>query len=186
MKNAYHFITHWHVPAPPEEVYTLLEDVHALAKWWPSVYLDVRILDKGQPGGVGKVVDLYTKGWLPYTLRWKFVVTETNYPTGYTLRAEGDFEGTGVWTFQPNEAGTLATYDWNIEAKKPILQKLSWLLKPIFSRNHSWAMEKGEESLLLELRRRKGEKQVPGPPGPTFPNNFLNNRLLQVSKMTQL
>lgn len=178
MDNSYHFTTFWHISAPPEIVYRILEDVDTLTDWWPSVYLDIKVLEKGQKGGVGKVVELYTKGWLPYTLRWKFRVTETNFPTGFKLEALGDFEGSGVWTFMPGVAGTIATYDWRIDAKKPILRRLSWLMKHIFSKNHLWAMSKGEESLMLEIRRRNGENNVPAPPGPTFPNNFLNNKIL--------
>ncbi|QHW01132.1 polyketide cyclase [Spirosoma endbachense] len=171
--NAYHFITHWHVAALSEEVYRTLEDIDALARWWPAVYLDVKVLEKGQPGGVDKVVELYTKGWLPYTLRWKFRVTKTSVPTGFALEAFGDFVGRGIWTFTGEGSGTHITYDWLIEAEKPLLKKLSFLLKPIFSMNHEWAMRKGLESLQLELRRRKGEKNVPPPPQPTFPHNLL-------------
>jgi hypothetical protein len=64
--NAYHFITRWYVQATPEEVYRILEDVDSLAVWWPSVYLDVKVLEKWQEEGVGKLVELFTKGWLPY------------------------------------------------------------------------------------------------------------------------
>jgi uncharacterized protein YndB with AHSA1/START domain len=176
--NAYHFITRWYVPASPEEVYRTLEDVETLAVWWPSVYLDVKILEKGQKGGVGKVVELFTKGWLPYTLRWKFRVTHTDFPNGFALEAIGDFVGKGVWTFTPNGSGTTISYDWQIEAEKPLLKKLSGLMKPIFSMNHEWAMAKGLESLELELRRRKGEKNVPAAPKPTFPHNWTNNKIL--------
>jgi hypothetical protein len=63
-------------------------------------------------------------------------------------------------------------------AEKPLLKKLSWLLRPAFAANHEWAMRKGLESLELELRRRRGELQVPPPPGPTFPHNLLNNKVL--------
>ena len=176
--NAYHFITQWHVRATPEDVYRTLEDVDALSRWWPSVYLDVKVLEKGQPGGVGKVVELFTKGWLPYTLRWKFRVTHTDVPKGFALDAFGDFIGRGSWTFTPTDSGTAITYDWQIEAEKPLLKKLSWLMKPIFSMNHQWAMRKGLESLTLELRRRQGETNVPPPPKPVFPHNLTNNRIL--------
>lgn len=174
----YHFTTHWKVQASCEEVYRILEDVDALAVWWPSVYLDVKVLEKGQPGGVGKLVELYTKGWLPYSLRWKFRVTETGFPNGFSLRAIGDFVGTGVWTFRQDGDHCAVTYDWNISAEKPLLKKLTWLLRPAFSANHEWAMRKGLASLELELRRRRGEQQVPAPPPPTFPHNILNNRIL--------
>jgi hypothetical protein len=52
------------------------------------------------------------------------------------------------------------------------------LLRPAFAANHEWAMRKGLKSLEFELRRRRGEQQVPPPPGPTFPHNLLNNKVL--------
>ena len=178
MQNEYHFITHWHLQASPEEVYRTLEDIDELARWWPSVYLDVKVLEKGQPGGVGKVVELFTKGWFPYTLRWKFRVREAHFPTGFTIDALGDFVGRGIWTFTAERSGTHVIYDWKLSAEKPLLKYVSFLLKPLFSMNHEWAMRKGEESLKLELRRRTGESQVPIPPKPTFPHNLLDNKVL--------
>lgn len=160
-KNTYHFITRWEVDASCEEVYRLLEDVDALAQWWPSVYLEVATTKKGAPGGVGKEVALYTKGWLPYTLRWQFRVTETNFPRGFSLEAWGDFVGRGVWTFTPAPGGgCVVEYDWRISAEKPLLKYLSWLLKPIFAANHRWAMRQGEVSLKLELRRRRARTEA--------------------------
>lgn len=177
MLNSYHFVTRWQIDATPEEVYRTLEDAESLSRWWPSVYLDVATLEPGAPGGVGKVIDLYTKGWLPYTLRWKFRVTRAEFPVGFSLEAEGDFVGTGVWTFMAEGDGCLAVYDWRIDASKPLLRALSFMMKPIFSANHRWAMERGLESLKLELRRRHGEENVPAPPQPTFPHNLLKRRV---------
>ena len=31
-------------------------------------------------------------------------------------------------------------YDWRIRANKPLLRYLSFIMKPIFSANHHWAM----------------------------------------------
>ena len=175
----YHFVTTWKIKATCEEVYRTLEEVEHLSEWWPSVYLDVRIREKGQPGGIGKLVSLYTKGWLPYTLRWDFRVTAADFPQGFALQASGDFVGQGVWCFQQEGDLCVVTYDWKISAEKPILKKLTWLLRSIFAANHEWAMRKGLESLELELRRRRGERQVPPAPGPVFPHNLLNNKVLQ-------
>lgn len=167
----YRFKTTWHFPdATCEAIYRILEEVERLAEWWPSVYLDVRVREKGRPGGIGKVVDLYTKGWLPYTLRWSFTVTDTNFPTGFSLKAHGDFEGEGVWTFRQEGTGCTVIYDWRITANKPLLRRLSGVMRPVFSANHHWAMRMGRISLALELRRRAGEQQVPAPPGPTWPH----------------
>lgn len=182
--SAYHFITRWQMEASCEEVYRILEDVDGLARWWPSVYLDVRVLEKGRPGGVGKVVELYTKGWLPYTLRWKFRVAEADFPNGFSLEAFGDFVGRGVWEFRPAGEGRCdVVYDWQITAAKPLLKFLTPVLRPAFSANHHWAMRMGEESLRLELQRRRARTAeeraaVPAAPGPAFPHNLLDNKIL--------
>ena len=151
----------------------MLADATDLPRWWPAVYLDVRRLAGGDAGGVGAEYDLYTKGWLPYTLRWRFTVTESNPPHGFRLVAEGDFVGTGVWILTQDGDFVDVTYDWRIAAAKPLLRIGTPVFRPLFGANHRWAMARGEESLKLELLRRRAgseaERQaVPPPPGPTF------------------
>ncbi len=173
MSNEYHFITRWRLRATAEEVADILRDPRDLTRWWPSVYLDVQVIDDGDDAqGVGRVVDLWTKGWLPYTLRWRFTTLRNDGASGISLRADGDFVGGGTWTFIPDGDDVKAFYDWRIRAEKPLLRRLTWLMRPAFSANHRWAMRKGEESMRLELRRRRlpatDAGSVPPPPGPTF------------------
>ena len=168
--NAYHFVTHWRVQGTVQEIYDVLGNGPDLARWWPSVYLDVRELEPGDATGVGKVMDLYTKGWLPYTLRWQFRITEVDPPNGFVLEAWGDFVGRGVWRFEGDGDWVNITYDWQITAEKPLLKTFSGLFKPLFAANHRWAMRMGEQSLLLELSRRRAETpedraKVAPPPG---------------------
>jgi hypothetical protein len=170
--NDYHFITHWRVEAPIEEVAEILSNGVDLVRWWPSVYLNAEELEPGDAEGVGRVISLYTKGWLPYTLRWQFRVTESRFPHGFTLEAWGDFDGRGIWTLEQDGPWVDVTYDWKIRAEKPLLRYFSFIMKPIFGANHRWAMAQGEASLKLELARRHAataeeRAQVPAPPGPT-------------------
>ena len=97
-RNEYHLTTHWRVAGSLEEVIAVLGDVTQLPRWWPSVYLDAQELEPGDDKGIGKVVSLYMKGWLPDTLRWSFRVVESNVPHGFALEAWGDFVGRGAWT----------------------------------------------------------------------------------------
>ena len=129
-KNEHHFITHWQVEGDVQEVSDILEDVPSLTRWWPSVYLDVDILEPGDESGVGKVVGLYTKGWLPYRLRWQFRVTESRAPYGSTLEAWGDFNGRGIWTLEQVGPMVNLTYDWKIRADKSLLRYLSFSQAP--------------------------------------------------------
>jgi len=196
--NQYHFISRWRVEGTCGEVADVLGDPPALARWWPSVYLDVwevrppasrneRLRPERAAGpaseserewgpasskdDVGRRVKLHTKGWLPYTLRWEFEVVDSRYPHGFTLIATGDFDGRGEWTFLQDGAFVDITYDWRLRAEKPLLRNLSFLMKPVFEANHRWAMARGEESLKLELARRRATSDaaraaIPAPPGP--------------------
>ena len=171
--NDYHFITHWHIPETTvQEISDILGNAPDLVRWWPSVYLDVKELEPGNPEtGIGKVIDLYTKGWLPYTLRWQFRVTDS-HSHGFSLEAWGDFVGRGIWTFEQEGDSVNVTYDWKVSAGKPLLRNLSFLLKPVFSANHHWAMRMGEQSLLIELARRHAKSPaeralIPAPPPAT-------------------
>jgi hypothetical protein len=162
----YHFVTVWRVAGTVDEVADVLGDGGALTTWWPSVYLDAR-----QHGE--EAIDLWTTGWLPYTLRWTLRITEPVSPAGFALSADGDLVGAGRWTFRQDEPEVEITYDWRVHAAKPLLRRLGWLLRPVFEANHRWAMARGQESLALELRRRRARTPadraaVPAPPPPTF------------------
>lgn len=102
--NEYHFITVWRVQCSLKEINAVLGNGPDLARWWPSVYLVVQEVLPGNPDGIGKVISLYTKGWLPYTLRWQFRVSEVRYPYGFAIEAKGDFEGRGIRTVEPESA----------------------------------------------------------------------------------
>jgi hypothetical protein len=168
----YRFVTFWRVPATPGEVSAILEDFPGLTRWWPSVYLEADVVEPGDENGIGKAVRLHTKGRLPYTLRWTLRVLESRRPYGFTIGAEGDLTGRGIWTLKPDGIWTAVTFDWTVRADKPMLRWLSPLLRPLFAANHGWAMARGEESLRLEIARRRAaspaeRSRVAAPPPPT-------------------
>jgi hypothetical protein len=171
--NSYNFVTRWRVQGTVEEVGSVLDDARELPRWWPSVYLDINILQAGDENHVGEVFDLFTKGLLPYTLRWRMRVAEVERHRRIVIEASGDFVGQGIWTFEPDGEFVNITYEWKIRAEKPLLRRLSFLVKPVFEANHLWAMRRGEESLKLELLRRRAKTpeeraKIPAPPRPTF------------------
>ena len=171
VSNEYHFITRWCVRASVEEVVAIMSDATDLPRWWPSVYLAVEQIRPGDANGLGAELSLYTKGWLPYTLRWDFRVVDVRSDT-VTLEAYGDFAGHGAWTIEQDGPYVSLIYDWKVRAEKPLLRYLSFLMKPIFAANHRWAMARGEESLRIELARRRArtpeeQANVPKPPEPT-------------------
>ena len=177
--NDYHFIDRWRLEGGVKEVADILEDAQSLPRWWGSVYFEAEEVEPGGEHGIGKLIRLRAGGWLPYTLRINFRTVASNYPHGFTMDATGDLEGKGIWTFEQDGDFVNVTYDWTIKANKPIIEKFSFLLKPIFRSNHNWTMNRGAESLKLELLRRRAKSNeeaqaVPEPPPPSFIVRLLN------------
>jgi hypothetical protein len=167
----FRFRSQWRVVGTAEEVASVLADIREFARWWPSVYLDLEELEPGDESGVGRRVRLRTKGWLPYVLEWELTVTESRHPHGFVIESRGDLAGRGEWTFEQAGAFTVATYDWRVRAEKPLLRALAPLFSSALAANHRWAMRMGEESLALELARRRTKTaveraRIPPPPQP--------------------
>lgn len=167
--NLYHLTSRWRVLGTVEEVSGILSDGPSLARWWPAVYREVRELARGEPNGVGAALAMVTRGWLPFTLRWQCRVIESRYPHGFMVDVWGDLIGRGVWTFTQDRQWVDIIYHWLVRAETPVLRHLPFLLKPVFLLNHDWAMRKGEQSLRLELARRRARTPeelaaIPAPP----------------------
>jgi hypothetical protein len=65
-----------------------------------------------------------------------------------------------VWSLKPDGEWTDVVFDWRLRAEKALLRWLSWIMKPVFSANHRWAMDRGEESLRREVERRRNRNEV--------------------------
>jgi hypothetical protein len=153
--NDYQFITRWRLPGTVEQISDLLGDTDTLVRIWPSLYSGVTVVEPGGEHGVGKVLNVETRGHLPYTLRWSFRIVESRHPYGYSIEAWGDMVGRGVWTFEPDGDSTRVTYDWRVRTEKLLLKWLSPFLKPLFKSNHDRVMADGEVGLRAELERRR-------------------------------
>jgi hypothetical protein len=161
--NKYHFVSNWQVQgATCKEVFNILADLESFPVWWPSVYLSMKTI-------IPQVFyETHTKGWLPYSMRWNIIPVPTGTdsklsvcPTRLLVHVAGDFAGQGVWQLTQNGEVVNIVYDWQIEARKPLLKYLSYLpgLKLIFGANHRWAMRQGEKALQAEVARRRWQGQ---------------------------
>lgn len=166
----YHVVSEWRVQATPAEVLQILIDPLRLTEWWPAVYLQSKALRSGDADGIGQTFLLVTKGWLPYTLRWQLTAMSVQ-ESSLRLFADGDFVGTGEWTLWQVDDTVRIRFEWSVVARKPLIRFLSPMLRPLFMRNHRWAMQCGEQSLRLELARRRcpaeWRRSVPSPPPAT-------------------
>ncbi len=150
----YRFVTRWRVPGTCEAVYAILEDVPRVARFWPQLYRTAAVTEPGD-GVRGKTVAAETKGFLPYVIHWNFRVTDSDRPHGFAIEAWGDLVGSGRWTFVQDGTDVDVTYHWSVRSEKPLLKRLSFLLRPLFALNHNWVMDRGRDGLLRELAKER-------------------------------
>lgn len=154
MAARYRFVTRWRVEGRCDQVADILEDVETIPQWWPSVYRACRVLEPGGEHGLGRVVEVTTKGFLPYLLRWTYRVTQVDYPHTSTIVASGDLQGEGHWQFVQSGPHVDVTYEWKVEANLPLIRRLHRILAPVFAANHNWTMRQGLRGLRKQLALR--------------------------------
>lgn len=85
----YRFVTRWRVRGTCERVSDVHADTDRITSWWPSVNRTCKVIERGGVHGLRKHVDVTTKGFLPYSIHWRFTVVEESYPHGSRIVAEG-------------------------------------------------------------------------------------------------
>ncbi|MBB6729836.1 SRPBCC family protein [Cohnella zeiphila] len=152
--NEYYMPTEWRIKGKVREVYDICSNFPDYQRWWPDVYLNIRTAGFDAETG-NEVYALLTRGKLPYKLKWNSCKTSETPPHMLSLKASGDLAGRGTWRFKQDGDHVNVRFDWYVNAEKPMLKYLSWIMKPIFRSNHYWAMNIGLESLKRELERRR-------------------------------
>jgi len=152
--------TTWHVQGRVEDVAAILSEPEDFPRWWGDVYLSVATIDQGDSQGIGQTVAVYSKGWLPYRLRWQGKLLESHMPTSWTVEASGDLVGRGIWTLTQQGDAVAVDYDWSVSSDRLLFRVLAPMLRWVMVSNHRWAMARGEKGLQLELWRRNNREPV--------------------------
>jgi uncharacterized protein YndB with AHSA1/START domain len=152
----YEIVSRWRVAGTIEEVYGVLTDAAAMPGWWPEAYTRVSEVAPGEPDGCGRVSDIVTRGFLPYDVNWRLTVVAVEPPTMIRVAATGDLSGEGEWRLDQDGAAVALAYTWRVRVEKPLMERLEFLLKPLFTVNHYHVMRRGEAGLKRELARRQG------------------------------
>lgn len=177
--NEYRFVDRWRVRSTLEEITDIMLDLESLPRWWPSFFLDTKVLEPGEPDGTGRVVEFHVQGGrLLYRLRWTGRTIEVRHPHGFRLEITGHFIGTADWTFEQDGQFVDMTLEWTVRAVNPFLSYASYVLRPLLANNHTWTMRVGERSLELELARRRSRSaeelaSIPPPPRPVTARRVL-------------
>ena len=144
---SYSFVTEWRLEAPQDRVYEAIHDTLAWPDWWPAVKAVEEIRPATARNGIGSVRRYTFKGSLPYTLSFDLTVERIEPPTTLAGRADGELEGTGVWTLREEDGVTFVRYDWNIRTNRWWMNLLAPVARGVFKRNHDFVMRSGAKGI---------------------------------------
>ncbi|MFD7625800.1 SRPBCC family protein [Streptomyces sp. NPDC059851] len=144
--SRYRFRSVWDLDAPPERVYSVLEQADDYWRWWPQVR-GIERIDAHSSA-------LRIRSVLPYEIR----ITSAELlrdPARRILEAalHGDVEGWARWTLHPRPGGggTRVLYEQEVEVRRPLLRRLSLPARPLFRLNHALMMRSGRHALAARL-----------------------------------
>lgn len=98
-------------------------------------------------------MDCEVKGSLPYSLYFKLEVTSVDSPKSMAYNADGHLKGSGKWTLEETDEGTIIKYWWNVGMTNPLFNLISKIgfVKRAMERNHNRVMEQGHVNLQKQL-----------------------------------
>lgn len=143
-------MTEWHLEAPVQEVWEVISKPLEWPQWWPGV-VQVTEVRKGDSRSLGGIQRYTWKSQLPYALIFTLELTEREEEKLLKGRASGDLEGWGITYFYKTPEGTLVRYEWQVATLKPWMNRLAFLLKPVFAYNHRVVMRWGAKALARKL-----------------------------------
>ncbi|MFD9464111.1 SRPBCC family protein [Streptomyces sp. NPDC060027] len=140
----YRFHSVWELPAPPADVYTVLERAENYPRWWPQVREVTRVDDET---GVIRV-----RSVLPYDITFTAGAVRRDPVAGVLeIAMSGDLDGWARWTFDAAGPGTRARYDQEVRVTTPLLRRLAVPGRPFFRANHALMMRAGRRGLRAHL-----------------------------------
>ncbi|MFF2368514.1 SRPBCC family protein [Streptomyces sp. NPDC058122] len=140
----YRFHAVWELPAPPPDVYAVLEHAETYPRWWPQVR-EVTPVD--EHSGVIRI-----RSVLPYDITVTARAVRRDPAAGVLeIGMSGDLDGWARWTFDAAGPGTRARYDQEVHVNTPLLRRLAVPGRPFFRANHALMMRAGERGLRAHL-----------------------------------
>lgn len=173
----YRFKSHWQVKGKINQVFEILSNFADFPNWWPASFLDLKILKEGNSEQIGQIIELKTKAYSPYNLDCIVKITKSLKSQMLACQFWGILNGSGNCSLKARGEIVDIFFDWKINPNLSIFYLFNFLLKPILKFDYDWAMQKGKQSLELELARRQAKTQkelqkIPKPPLPSNPIPF--------------
>lgn len=136
---------------PPLEVFKAILNEHAGVTHWWMPYWESKLRGDTPMNHEGAIFDITVHG--KHTPKFSAKITKIVEGKLIELQDEGDFAGTGTWTFEPTDGKTKVQFRWNVKPKR-----LSFILASPFidmEKFHIDKMQKGFKALEEYLSQKQ-------------------------------
>lgn len=150
MAAQYSFITRWQIQAPLSTVWNAVYDSQDWPGWWDGVAA-VKIIKPGDSNGIGSVHEYTWKRVLPYSLSFTMRLIEIDKYKRIKGIVFGEVEGIGEWFFEEKDGIVYVQYNWNVKTTLSWMNKVAFIMKPLFKLCHNLVMSWGAKGLAKKL-----------------------------------
>ncbi len=143
--SSYDFHDQWEIAVSLKTAWEIVSDSADWQQWWPG--LKSAVITNYHEDIIDSSVNLTWRSKSGYHL--KHTVTITGIEPGRIIRfkSTGDLMGHGAWRFEEHGGITHMTIDWHVQTTKWWMNVLAPVLRPLFVRNHTELMKRGEAGL---------------------------------------
>ncbi|MEM7069336.1 MAG: hypothetical protein AAF478_10680 [Pseudomonadota bacterium] len=166
----------WSLHGQITDLQETLSNPQSILEWWPEAFMRSEIVHNGHENGIGRVVRVHTKGWMPHSFQFLIKLVEVSGTERIILETQGDFDGYSVIQLHEENGLIFAEYDWRVAVRQPLIRYLVPFAKSVFEANHHWVMERGRTGLQNYLYKVAGNNaglsSVSKIRSATFPHNL--------------
>jgi hypothetical protein len=138
------------IDSPAIVVFKAVLNEHAGVTHWWMPYWESKLRGETPMDQEGAIFDITVHG--KHTPRFSATITKIVEGKLIETKVEGDFAGTGTWTFEPADGKTKVRFRWNLRPKR-----LSFVLVSPFidmGKIHSDVTQKGFKALNSYLSKK--------------------------------
>ncbi|MFN3543952.1 MAG: SRPBCC family protein [Thiobacillus sp.] len=146
----FRIVSEWHLAAPPDAVWAVLEAAEDWPRWWPEIRR-VQLLQQGGDEDEGVVRRTWWTSHLPYGFVIDLTTRAAERPYLLAVEASGDLVGMGRWEIAAIPVGTRVRYVWQVSPHKVWMRWLAPFLLPLFAWNHHAVMKDGAAGMARWL-----------------------------------
>ena len=141
------------LPAPPQEVWSAVEDVERFETWWGWLG-EFRM--EGAGLAPGSVLHGVVAPPLPYRMRVRVVLVDCDPPRSIDASVEGDLVGQARLVLEPAGPGTRASVAWEIEMMQRPMRLACRVAFPLLRWGHDRVVDATVAGFRRHLRSRSG------------------------------